>query len=274
VAIAAGVAVLVMAVAGYLVAGSVAASGQIATADKALNAAIDHEGRFDTAASSISSQFGAIDLSQPSAPQFQSGVDGFVKSWTDVGTQVRADDSRLSAAGRNLSSMAWLTVFSRGSLDAEAARIGHARKALAAARTLTDDFLQDGQFLEALAAVLTDLTTISTDSNQKDYVAALGQFPQLKAHVNTAISLSSAPGLPDSLHTMLLNLQKSVTDLAALYDAYLASDKAAYDSALANLTADSNALKSFSGSEVASSIQSFYQPIVATYHAEMLQAAP
>jgi len=267
------VALVLAGIGGYAVAGFSLASNRISRADSALEAAMSHEDRLDATFSAFRDAFALFSLDQPDAVAFRAQTDKLVTGWEANRTQVRGDDSRLASAGRSLTDQQWLTAFSRSSLDAEAGRVSHARKAMAAAATIAGDYLQDGQFLQALAAVLTDLTAITISENLRDFVGATGTIPTLKQDIGKALSLSTAPGLPPAIHELLVDLQKTVVDLAALFNAYLSGDRTAYDSAQTSLIADDTALAAVQTDQVASDVAAFYKPYIDTYHSEITLAA-
>ncbi len=267
------VALLLLGIGGYLVAGFIVASGRISSADAALSAARTHRDGLSGAFTSIEGRFTAIDVATPNPAQFHADTEQFVSTWQANQEQIRRDSDRLASADRGLTSTQWLTVLSRSSLDAEATRVAHARKALAAAGTIAGGFLQDAQFLQALALVFDDIATIDADFNAHDVVGELAAVSQARAHADAALVLTGTPDLSQDTHTFMLALEKLFVDSEAADNAYLSGQKSAGDAAIARVAADVKAVTAISPGQLAQEVQTYYQPFIDTYRSEMLAAA-
>jgi hypothetical protein len=273
IAIVIGIALVLVAIGGYLVAGFIVASGRISSADVALSAAGRHQDGLSSGFMSIEGRFTAIDVSSPNPRQFHADTDRFVSTWLANRGQIRSDSDRLASADRGLTASQWLTLLSRSSLDAEGTRVAHARKALAAAGTIAGGFVQDGQFLQALALVFDDIATIDADFKAHDVVGQLAAVSQGRTHADAALALTGAPDLSQDMHTFMTALEKLFVDSEAADNAYLSGQKAAGDAAIARVATDVKAVTAISPGKLAQEVQTYYQPFIDTYRSEMLAAA-
>jgi hypothetical protein len=267
------VALVLIAIGGYLVAGFIVASGRISSADSALLAAGRHQDSLSSGFMTIEGRFTVIDVSNPNPSQFHADTDQFVSTWQANRDQIHNDSDRLASADRGLTSAQWLTVLSRSSLDAEGSRVAHARKALAAAGTIADGFMQDGKFLQAMALVFDDIATIDADFNAHNVVGEVAAVSQARTHADAALALTSAPDLSQDMHTFMTALEKLFVDSEAADNAYLNGQKAAGDAAIARVATDIKAVAAISPGQLAQEVQTYYQPFIDTYRSEMLAAA-
>ncbi len=196
-----------------------------------------------------------------------------MQSTQNQAADVESDNARLEAAAAKLRDMQWLTLFSHGSLDHASERIAHAQKALAAAKAITSDFALDGQFFQAFASALVDVGNFSSESNAKDSAAAISTALLLKSDVEKALPLSTAPGLPTEVHRYMVAFETVTADLQVAFNAALAGDQGAFNTAKAKLDSDGAALDAITMSNVDSEMKAFYQPNVSAYRAELQLAS-
>src|ERR1700674_5514571 len=148
-------------------------------------------------------------------------------------------------------------MFSRSSLDREAIRIDHARKGLAIAKTVAADYVQDGQFIQAFLDAASDLDTLGTQSANADLSGAKATLAAMKTHVDKALQLSTAPGLPGELHDLMVDFGTLVTDFGKLLEAAAAGDSAAITSAETNVEADANKIGKYDFTKIETEIDTF-----------------
>ncbi len=174
---------------------------------------ISHQNSLNTTFKDIDTKFKGLSSGSSFDPkQARTLIDQFVANAKSAGAQVEQDDSSLVAARSSLDEQQWLTVLSRGNLDKESARIEHARKALTSAKTVSGDYVLDGQFLQAFMDAAIDLDTLGTQSANADLTSAKTTLTTMKTHVDKALELSTAPGLPKELHDLMVDFQSLVAE--------------------------------------------------------------
>lgn len=271
-AIAAVLVILVAAIGAYAVIGHSVASSRIDSADAALSSARSHEADFAQSMSTIGNGFGAA-AENESPSQYKASVDQLSQTVSREQATVSDDRSKVDAAGSRLHDSALLTMFYRDSLDHESQRIGHADKALDAAKTMADDFAQDASFYGALADAIVDLGDLGTRSQAGDLAGANAAVTKFKADADKGVSLSGAPGMPDEVHRFMVDFQAVAGDFQAYLNAAETGNASAFNAAKAKIASDLAALKSIDMTGASAKIEAFYQPYVTTYNEEMHQAS-
>jgi hypothetical protein len=207
------------------------------------------------------------------ATQLAKLVGDFIQTWETQGLTVGADDAVLATAGSKLQRERWLTRLSSGSLDHESTRIAHARKAMAAAATIAADCMLNGKFLQALAAVSTDLATLDAASKLSDPAGFRQALDKLTPDVTQALGLSTGPGLPPVVHELMIDFGQLAKDYVAYVDASANGSATAIQAAQARVLADENALQALDTGHAGHDVVAFYQPFIDTYRNEMDLAA-
>jgi hypothetical protein len=267
------VVIVLIGIIGYAVTGLAYAATRISTADRTLNTVVSHQNSLNNTFKEIDTKFSSLGSSAAFSPQQARGVvDQFVASSQAAGKTVDEDDASLATASTRLGEQQWLTTFSRGNLDKETKRIVHARKALASARTVAADYVLDGQFMQAFLDTVIDLDLLGKASASGDVSAAKTTLLTMKTHVDKALQLSTAPGLPSELHDLMFDFQKLVSDFGKLIDAAEANDSAALATYEKAVTDDANKIGSYSFDKMSAGIAAFYKPLIDTYNGEMAAA--
>jgi hypothetical protein len=256
----------------YGVVGYALAAIRIAGADSALSLAIAHGTDLKPTINSIDSGFGGVNSANLNARQAKALVDQFVATAQQEQTTTIDDISSLESSRASFGDQQWLTAMSRGRMDVESNRIGHALTALAAAKSITTDYMQDGQFLQAFFNAVINLDTLSTDAQNKDLKGALATVVTMKENVDLALQLSAAPGLPGEVHQLMVDFQVVAIDFGNVLNAAAAGDTNAANADLAKLRADTAKLQTFNGTAVSAKIDAFYKPMIDTFDSEMAKA--
>ena len=265
--------IVLIGIIGYAAAGYAYATTRVAVADTSLNTVISHQNSLNTTFKDINTKFNGLSSTAASDPkQARTLIDQFVANARTAGTTVDKDDSSLVSARASLKEQQWLTVVSRGNLDQEAARIGHARKALAQAKMIAGDYVQDGEFIQAYLDAMVDLDTFVTQSATADLPGAKVTLASLSTHVDKALQLSTAPGLPSELHNLLVDFQALVGDFGKLLDAVAANNDKAIISAEAKVNADADKIATYNLDQISTQIYAYYQPLVEVFNSEMAKA--
>jgi len=211
------IAILIIGVIGYAGAGLVYAGARVATADRTLNSVVSHQNKLNATFADINSQLGALTSNPTFKPQDAVAlVDRSVANSEVASKTITEDDASLSTALKGLDDHGWLTFVGRSNLDREATRIGHARKALAAARTIAADKALEGHFWHGLYSGLADLATLNGQSTAGDLAAARSTLGTMKADVDLAAKQAGAPPLPADLNALMIDLQAFVNDFILL----------------------------------------------------------
>jgi hypothetical protein len=265
--------IVLIGIIGYAVAGFAYSSARVAGANKSLNTVISHQNSLNSTFKEIDSKFNGLSSGSTFDPkQARTLIDQFVANAKSAGAQVDQDDASLVSARASLNEQAWLTVLGRGSIDRESARIDHARKALTNAKTVAGDYVLDGQFLQAFMDAAIDLDTLGTQSANADLPAAKATLATMKTHVDKALELSTAPGLPKELHDLMVDFQSLVVDFGKLLDAAAGGDLNAITSAEQSVEKDANKISAYDFNKIGTQIDDFYRPMVESFNAEMAKA--
>ena len=267
------IAIVLIGIISYGVAGFAYAQTRVGNADRALNTVISHQNTLNTTFKDIDTKFNGLSSSSTFDPkQARTLVDQFVANATSAGATVGQDDASLVSAKASLGQQQWLTVLSRDNLDKEAARIDHARKALSSAKTLAADYVQDGRFLQYFLDAASDLDTLGAQSANADLAGAKATLTTMKTHVDKALQLSTAPGLPPELHSLIVDFESLVTDFGKLLDAAAAGDNAAITSAETRVQTDADMISKYNFTTIGTEIDAFYKPMVDEFNSEMALA--
>lgn len=263
-------------VGGYVGFGYGLAQGRLQDADRALDAAHDHQLAVVAFHNALVDQLRAMDLSDAATIadlQKAKATNAQIGSQdARAVTQMKSDDAELASAKRQLRQDQWLTALSRRHLDRDATRIDHMRSALAIAMTLNADYVQDGKFFDANFDVVIDDVTGRNKADASDWAGAAAATEQLRTDLARAMQLDKAPGLPPEVDKLLQLVQSWATDYANLLNAVFNNDDSAYNSADAAQRADANKLADFDYRGIEDDFQGFYQPLIDEYQAEFQEA--
>jgi hypothetical protein len=274
-AIVAGVVVVIVLVGiiGYAIVGIAYASTRVASADRSLNTVISHQNDLNSTFKDIDKQFNGLSSTSTFNPtQSRVVVDKFVANSRAAGTMVDHDEASLVSARSTLDGQKWLTTLLRGGMDREAARIDHARKALTNAKSISADYVKDGEFFQAFLDSLVDLDGTLTLSANGDIAGAKASLPKLRADVDQGLQLSTAPALPDDVHSLMLDFVGLVAHFATLLDAVAANDNPTIVSAGRAVEADGTKIGSYDFTKISTGISAYYKPRVDAFNAEMAKA--
>jgi hypothetical protein len=267
------VALIVIAIIGYGVVGYAAGESRVSEATKTLNTVTSDQNKFTTTFNSMSTKFSSLSTgSSFDAQQAKTLVTQFVADAQDSSTTVDKDEAALAAAATKLDDQSWLTAPDKGNIDKAHARINHALKALAAAKVVSDDYVQDGKFLAAFMDTIIDLDKLSTQASSNDLAGAKATVATLTTHVNTATQLSTAPGLPAEFHSLMVDFQTMASDFGKLLDAAIAADDAGVTTYSDKVMADATKVGSYDFTKLGAAIDAFYKPYIDTFNSEKAAA--
>jgi hypothetical protein len=258
---------------GYAVTGLAYAQTRVGNADRTLNTVISHQNSLNTTFKDIDTKFNGLSSGSTFDPkQARTLVDQFVANAQAAGATIDKDDASLVSARAGLSEQQWLTTIARGNLDKEATRIDHARKALSEAKIVASDYVLDGHFLQAFLDAAADLDTLGAQSATADLAGAKTTLTSMKTHADKGLQLSTAPGLPAELHSLMADFESLITDFGKLLDAAAAGNDAAITSSETSVQADADKISKYNFEQIGTEIDTFYKPMVDSFNAEMAKA--
>ncbi len=267
------IAVLILGLLGYAGAGLADSGSRVTSAERTLNTVVSHQNALNATFNDLNTQLSAINSSSTfNAQQAIALVDTAVANYELAIQTIIQDDASLAAAATDLNRRPWLTMVGRSSLDHESSRIAHARNALAAARTVSDDKVLHGRFWHAQYVVLGDLDTLNSQSGAGDFAGAKSTLLTMKTDVDQAVQLSTSPGLPSTLHDLMVDFQTLVTDYGKEVDAQLAGDDAGVATYEAGVQADRTRIRGYNIDQIGAQIDAFYQPLIDRYNSEIAAA--
>jgi hypothetical protein len=268
------VVVLLVAIIGYVAAGFAVAAGQISAADKTLNTVITNENAI-TAQFNSTKAASALDT-KATAAELQSNktaVGQLVTQSQTAQPTITSDDASLASAQDSLKNNSWLTALSRSSLDQKSAKIAHWRNALASAKTITQDLVQLGTFVQSYDDALIDVDNLITKGNANDFTGMAAALGSLKTDVAKAISLAGAPGLPADMKTFLTDVQTEGTDTTKLLnDAIAGADNATLQADINAVDADGTKVDAHDIIAINTAITAFYGTLIDAYNSEVSKA--
>ena len=268
------VGVLIVGIIVYGAAGLILSATRVANAERTLNAVVSHENTLNSTFSDINTQLSQLSSSSAFNPEQAIILVDRSVSNSEVATKtIEDDDASLASVSSELGSTRWLTLVGQSSLGREASRIQHARNALGAARTIAEDELQDGHFWHSLYAGLADMTKLLSESYANNLTDAKTTLGIMKADIDSAAGLSTAPGLPSALHDLTVDMQAFVVDFSRLLDTRIAGDDAGAAAYQGAINAD---LQKISGGydfdKIGAEINAFYKPLLDRFNSEIVAA--
>jgi hypothetical protein len=266
--------IVVIGIIGYAVTGLAYAQTRVGNADKTLGAVISHQNNIDSSFSDLSAKFKSLSSAGTFDPlQERTLFEQFVANETASAATDDRDDASLASARASLGEQQWLTFFARGNLDHEGARIDHARKALAIAKTAATGYVQVGQFFAALYDAELDFQMFSTQIATADFSGANTTLSAMKTHVDKGLQLSTAPSLPTELHALMGDFETLVSDFSKLLAAAAANDDTAVINAENSVQADASKLSTYNVDDIMAKIAAYYKPMFDQHASELAQAA-
>jgi len=266
--------IVLVGIIGYAVTGLAFAQTRVGNADRTLSTAISHQNNLNSTFTDLNSKFNSLSSGAAFDPrQARTLFDQFVANETAAGVTNDQDDKSLATARATLGEKEWLTLIARGSLDKEAAKIGHARKALSIAKTAAAGYVLDGQYFQMYFQVQVDFEQVNTQVASADFAGATATLTTMKTHVDKGLELSNAPGLPSELHSVMIDLGTLVNDFGKLLAAAASNDDTAVTNAENSVQVDASKLGTYKVDKIMAEIGAFYKPMFDTIDSEMAKAA-
>jgi len=265
--------VIAIAIIGYAVVGYAAGETRVSEAEKTLNVVIADQNKFITTFKEIDTKFSGLNANTNfDAKQAKTLYAQFVADAQDSGSIVDRDQASMAAASLKLDEQAWLTAIDKGNINKTHTRLTHAQKALTSAKLMSDDYVLDGQFFQALVDTIIDLDTLSSQASASDLGGAKATVATLKTHVEVATQKSSAPGLPPEYHSLMVDFQALAADFGHLLDAITANDGGAVSTYVDRLNSDSGKISAYNFDKMVTDLSAFYKPYIDTFNSEMSAA--
>ena len=265
---------VILAGGGYVVGGFVYAGSKVNSATDAYNKVVDHENALTDLFNKLTAQFNSNNNDPASASADSIKQDKTLNLQLSSSSKtaqptVESDDKTLASAASSLNENSWLTALSKSSLDKSATRIGHARAALAVAKTILADSILYGTFYASVDDAALDLDALDTAANGGDLNAVDSAIQTLKSDVAKAIQEDSAPGVASQMDPFLKDLQKTANDFSTLVAAVRANNSPAVNAAVAALDADTTKLDGYDFNAMGTSEQAYYKALIDKYNTEV-----
>jgi hypothetical protein len=266
---------VVVAVVAYAGIGYAYAQGRLSSSRNTYNSVVDHENKYTDTINALNGKLTGTNITSAASADLtadQGLVGQLISESQAAGPGIDSDDAALAKADSDLKQNQWLTVISRSDLDKMSTRIGHMRKALADAKTITADYVQLGTFYQSFLTVALDFDALGTQFQASNFTGIGAALDKLKNDTTKAISEDKAPGLPADLDTFLKNVQAFTTDLTNLVNAAAQNDSAGVNAAESAAQTDANKLDTTDFNSVGNAISSFYKPLIDDYNSEIDKA--
>ncbi len=265
--------ILIVGVIGYAGTSIVYSSVLVASAERKINTVVSHKDSLDASFSSVNAQLIAQGTSSTfNAQQAIAQVDRSVAGAQLAMKTIDQDDASLASVATQLDQNRWLTAVGRSNVDRESTRVGHARQALAVARTMASDQALDGHFWHSLYTALGDLDTLSRQSAAGDLTSARSTLATMQTDTNQAVQQSGSPGLPADLHDLMVDLQSFLTDYGKQLDAQLAGDSASVAQYQARVESDITKLGAYDIDRIGKEIDAYFAPLIDRFNSELAAA--
>lgn len=266
------VVVLVAAIGAYVVGGYAYATTRLNSATSSYNKVVDHLNSLNDTVNGLGDKLTNTNAASASATDLQNDkavIAQIVTKSQAAQGQIDDDDTSLAQAQSSLQENQWLTVIRKGDMDKAQTRIGHERKALALAKTITADYVQVGTFYQTFFDVAIDVDTLGTKAQAADITGASAADEKLKTDTAKAISQDKAPGLPPEMDTFLQDIAALAKDFSALVNAKDASTESAAETAL---QADVQKIQDFDFNKIGTAVHDYYQPLIDNFNSEVDRA--
>ena len=262
--------IVILAVGGYLAAGIALGAADRQAADVVLEKAITDNNQI---ARAMPTGQTSVDGSRAPA-QAKATMDGLASAYKQARATVASDLPRLRQASATLrdQSHSLLVVPQRRSLDDERARVDAVVVAYLAAGDLfqvaSDQMGAYSSIFDAVMALGSLVPTI----NSQDVHGALAAFPDLKAKVKQAATLSKGRNVAPQMRTLIDTLATFVTDLELLLQSDQAGDVSAVEALSTRVQADSDAIGRFDQTGFDTYESTLFKPYEDRYVAALTRA--
>lgn len=266
------VVVLIAAIGAYVVGGYAYATTRLNSATSSYNTVVDHLNSLNDTVNGLGDKLTNTNAASASAADLQTDkglIAQIVTKSQAAQGQIDNDDTSLAQAQSNLQEGQWLTVVRKGDIDKAQTRIGHERKALALAKTITADYVQIGTFYQTFFDVAIDVDTLGTKAQAADITGASAADEKLKTDTAKAITEDKAPGLPPEMDTFLQDIAALAKDFSALVNAKDSSTESAAETALQG---DVQKIQNFDFNKIGTAVHDYYQPLIDSFNSEVDKA--
>jgi hypothetical protein len=257
----------------YAASGVAVAESRVAEAERAVDDAVSHQNTLNATFGEINSQLTALGARASfDSAQTLTLVERSLANSELAAKTVSRDDGFLREAEARLHAQEWLTAVSGSSVERAANRVRHARRALAIARTLAADQILEGRFWQALYRSLSHLDAIGRQHDAGDISGARASLTQMKTYVDLAKALATSPGLPAELSALTTDLHELAVDYGRQLDAEVVANYDAASVVAGEVSADMARITKYDIDRVGAQIDSYFQPSIDQYNAEIRAA--
>jgi hypothetical protein len=266
----AAIGTLVAGIIAYAVLGIALAGSRVAAAEHAVDQTVSHQNTLNATFGDINSQLTALGKK----PSFDSAqalvlVDRSVANSRVAAKTVDQDDTALRDAEARLRAQPWLTMVRGSSVERASTRVGHAREAMAIARSMAADQISAGRFWQALYGALADLGTLGRQHDGADLAGAHSSVAQMKVHADQAAQLSTSRGMPPEMAALSADLQKLAADYGHELDAESAGNYDAASLIATDVATDKAKIGGYNVDRIGAEIDAYFKPSIDRYNAEI-----
>lgn len=267
-----GIALVLVLIIGYVLAGAALAAGPVSRADNTLKTTLNHN---NTIADVFSNEpFKNVDFSGNS-PDLSAAKSALAKVRQDVSgwqADVTNDRAALLRAQADLQS-SFLTLPEQSVISSHRHRVDAALSAMTTAQKAIDIVSKQLAFLDSFFDVIGGFTAIGNAADKNDITAMQAAITSTSASLQKTVALAQSASLPTSLTTGLKTMQQAVSDMQALVSAVQAGDAAAVQKYAAAVEAEGKALEATDQNAIDTAERALFQPLSDSYDRDMKTAA-
>lgn len=267
-----GIAIILVLIIGYVLAGAALAGGPVSRADKALNTTLADDKTIGDLFTN--DPFKNVDLNSNN-PDISAAKAALATVRQDVSTwqaDVTRDRAALLQARADLQS-SFLTLPEQSTITSDRHRLDAALSALATAQKAIDIFSKQLAFLDPFFDVIGGFTAIGNAADKNDVNAMQSAITTTKASLQKAATLAQSASLPTGIMTVVKTMQQTVTDMQALLSAVQAGDAAGVEKYAAAVEAEGKALEATDQNAIDAAERAVFQPLSDAYNRDMKTAA-
>ena len=267
-----GIALVLVLIVGYVLAGAALAAGPVARADRALKTTLTHN---NSIADVFSNEpFKNIDFSADN-PDLTAAKNALAKVRHDLAgwqADVTNDRAALLRAQADLQS-SFLTLPEQSVINSHRHRVDAAISAMTTAQKGIDIFSKQLAFVDPFIDVIGGFIAIGNAAGSNDLNALQAQLTTTSASLQKAIKLAQSASLPAEILKGLQTMQQAVADMQALVSAVKSGDVAAVQKYAAAVEADGKALEATDQKAIEKAERALFQQLGDSYDRDMKTAA-
>lgn len=267
-----GIAVILVLIIGYVLAGAAVAGGPVSKADKALSTTLSDDKTIGDMFTN--DPFKKVDFNSNN-PDISAAKAALATVRQDISrwqADVTRDRAALQQARADLQS-SFFTLPEQSTITSHRHRLDAALSALVSAQKAIDIFSKQMAFVDPLFDVIGGFTAIGNAADKNDINAMQTAITTTSASLQKAAALAQSASLPAGIMTGMKTMQQAITDMQALVSAVQAGDAAGVDKYAAAVEAEGKALEATDQNAIDAAERAVFQPLSDAYDRDMKTAA-